>query len=140
MDVTADTDEMLTFLHIPKEVLEKLIEADVETANEGMSLGLFSWRPGSGDTAPLRLTLGMGPGDAGQISVKARPPGLRARALRWDLMNTEVLSIELLSDELPEQTDTDGLVEFREDLRDVAVKRCAKLQHLVLRSALRLDA
>ena len=138
VDVMADVTELsvealLQFLHIPKDELEKLIEADVEAANEVMSLGLISWRPGCGDNTPLHLALGTGPGNAGQIAIKARPPGLRVRSLKPQPMMTEVLGIDLLANQLPDRADTDSLVEFGEDFRDVAVKRCIKLQHLALR-------
>ncbi|CAE7158724.1 NRT2.5 [Symbiodinium necroappetens] len=115
VDVTDLDEDLVKFLHVPKDELKKLCEADIETANEVMLLGLFTWRPGSSDAGPLCLALGIGPGDPGEIVVKARPG-----------------SLELLSNELPpeEHMDTNSMVNFNEDFRDIAVRRCTKLQRL----------
>ncbi|CAE7217727.1 NRT2.5 [Symbiodinium necroappetens] len=101
------------FGHFPKDELKKLCEADIETANKVMHLGLFTWRPGSSDAGPLCLALGIGPGDPGEIILKARPGRLLRRAPC------------LLPKELPpeEHMDTHSMVNFNEDFRDIAVRR-----------------
>ncbi|CAE7869373.1 NRT2.5 [Symbiodinium microadriaticum] len=93
-----------------------------------MLLGLLTWRPGSSDAGPLCLALGMGPGDDGEILVKARPGRLPRRAPCQE----SALNLELLSNELPpkEHMDTNSIVNFNEDFRDIALRRCAKLQQV----------
>ncbi|CAE7269309.1 NRT2.5 [Symbiodinium necroappetens] len=115
-------------LHVPKDELKQLWEADVEMASAVMLLGLLTWRPGSSDAGPLCLALGMGPGDDGEILVKARPGRLPRRAPCQE----SALNLELLSNELPpkEHMDTNSIVNFNEDFRDIALRRCAKLQQV----------
>ena len=58
VDVSGLREEALVrFLHMPKELLKKLREADIETANKVMLLGLLTWRQGSRGAGPLCLPL-----------------------------------------------------------------------------------
>ena len=123
VDVSALGEESLkNLLHFPKDQLKKFCEADIETANKVMHLGLFTWRPGSSDAGPLCLALGMGPGDLGEIILTARParPG---RLLRRAPCQESALNLELLSNEFPpeEHMDTHSMVNFNGDFRDIAV-------------------
>jgi len=134
VDVAVDVtrlgeEDLVKILHVQKDELKQLLQADFETAREVMMLGLFTWRPGSSDAGPLCLALGMGPGDPGEIVVKARPARLMRR--RAPCQET-AMNLDLLSNELPldEHMDTDSLVNFNEDFRDIAVRRCTKLQQL----------
>ena len=81
VDVTVLPEkDLVRRLHVRKDELKQLREADVQMASEVMLLGLFTWRPGSSDAGPLCSALGMGPGDDGEILVKARPGRLPRRA------------------------------------------------------------
>ena len=129
VDVTVLPErDLVRRLHVRKDELKQLREADVQMASEVMLLGLFTWRPGSSDAGPLCLALGMGPGDDGEIVVKARPGRLPRRAPCQE----SALNSELLSNELPpeEHMDTNSMVDFNEDFRDIALRRCTKLQQL----------
>ena len=118
VDVSALGEESLkNLLHFPKDQLKKFCEADIETANKVMHLGLFTWRPGSSDAGPLCLALGMGPGDLGEIILTARP----GRLLRRAPCQESALNLELLSNEFPPE---------EHNFRDIAVRRCTQLQQL----------
>ena len=121
-------EDLLKVLHITGEQVKQLIEADAETANEVMRLGVFTWRPGSSGDGPLNV----GPGDPGHIVIKARPERLHARLLRHVGCQEQPMEVEHISNELPRWQDvnTKCLVEYGEDFRDVAVRRCARLQLL----------
>jgi len=143
VDVATDVtilreDGLVKFLHVPKDELKQLREADIDTANAVMLLGLFTWRPGSGDEGPLMLALGQGPGEPGEIVVKARPARLLSRAP----CQQAAMSLDILSNELPlsEQMNTDSVVNFNEDFRDIALRRCVKLQQLTQRLASNLTS
>ena len=73
-----DDEDLLKGLHVTRDQVKQLIEADAETANEVMRLGVVTWRPGSSGDGPLSV----GPGDPGHIVIKARPERLHARLLR----------------------------------------------------------
>ena len=135
-------EDLLRFLHITKEELKQLIEADGETANEVMRLGVFTWRPGSSDDGPLGVALGVRPGDPGHIVLKARPERLHSRMLRHVGCQEQAMEVEHISNELPRWQDvnTECLVEYAEDFRDMAMKRCAKLQQLTQRLSANLLA
>ena len=130
VDVTVLPEkDLVRRLHIPTDELKQLWEADVEMASEVMLLGLFTWRPGSSDAGPLCSALGMGPGDDGEILVKARPGRLPRRAPCQET----TLNLELLSNELPpeEHMDINSIVNFNEDFCGIALRRrCTKLQQL----------
>ncbi|OLP85483.1 hypothetical protein AK812_SmicGene33511 [Symbiodinium microadriaticum] len=138
VDVTVLPErDLVRRLHVRKDELKQLREADVQMASEVMLLGLFTWRPGSSDAGPLCLALGMGPGDDGEIVVKARPGRLPRRAPCQE----SALNSELLSNELPpeEHMDTNSMVDFNEDFRDIALRRCTKLQQLRKATVVRFD-
>ncbi|CAE7348769.1 unnamed protein product, partial [Symbiodinium sp. CCMP2456] len=95
-------------------------------------------RPGSGDEGPLTLALGQGPGEPGEIVVKARPARLLPRAP----CQQAAMSLDILSNELPlsEHMNTDSVVNFHENFRDIAVRHCVKLQQLTQRLAANLTS
>ena len=116
--------DLVRSLHIPTDERKQLWEADVEMASEVMLLGFFIWRPGSSDAGPLCSALGMGPGDDGEILVKARPGRLPRRAPCQET----TLNLELPPEE---HMDINSIVNFNEDFCDIALRRrCTKLQQL----------
>ena len=67
----------------------------------------------------------MGPGDPGENN----PQSTAGQAATTGALS---LNLELLSNELPpeEHMDTHSVVNFNDDLRDIAVRRCMQLQEL----------
>ncbi|CAE7234616.1 NRT2.5 [Symbiodinium pilosum] len=130
-----DDEDLLKGLHVTREQVKQLIEADAETANEVMRLGVFTWRPGSSGDGPLTVAMGVGPGDPGSIIVKARPERLNSRLLRHLGCQEQRMEVEHISNELPHwrEINVECLVEFGEEFRDVARRRYAKLQQLTQR-------
>ena len=137
-----DDEDLLKGLHVTREQVKQLIEADAETANEVMRLGVFTWRPGSSGDGPLSVAMGVGPGDPGSIVVKARPERLNSRLLRHLGCQEQRMEMEQISNELPQwcNINVESLVEFGEDFRDVARRRYAKLQQLTQRLTANLVA
>ncbi|CAE6916710.1 unnamed protein product [Symbiodinium natans] len=63
------------------------------------------------------------------LAVQARP-FRRCETMKQDI------GIDLLADNLPKYIDTDEMVDFGQDLKTIAVERCAKLQQLARRLAM----
>ena len=136
VDVSIDVsdlgeEDLVRFLHTPKSVLEKLRTLDPPVGEEVKNLAIVAWKPGTEANMPLRVSFSMGADSPEEVVVRGRRFAMRCKTQ----MNEENIRVDLLADELPEHVETETMVAFNEDFRDIAMQRCKLLQQLTQRVA-----
>ena len=120
-------EAMIQTLFMSRDDLLKLHEVNPELFREVLNYVVVTWRPGAFSGAPLRPALGLGPGrDDATVVVRAFVPALRA-------ICEQHVSIECLDNQFVKSAQYDEMVDFGEDLREVALQRCLQLQQVACR-------
>ncbi|CAE7180371.1 NRT2.5, partial [Symbiodinium pilosum] len=126
VDVSIDVsdlgeEDLVRFLHTPKSVLEKLRTLDPPVGEEVKNLAIVAWKPGTEANMPLRVSFSMGADSPEEVVVRGRRFAMRCKTQ----MNEENIR----------HVETETMVAFNEDFRDIAMQRCKLLQQLTQRVA-----
>ena len=120
-------EAMVQTLFMSKADLVQLHAANPELCREVLNYVVVTWRPGAFSGAPLRPALGLGPGPGeATVVVRAFVPALR------DICEQHI-SLECVEDQLVKSAQYDEMVNFGEDLHEVALERCVQLQQVARR-------